>query len=321
MRIIGWNCQGAFRLKANSILELAPDLIIILECESADKLMFSKNIPQPNDFIWYSDTNKKGVGIFSYSDYKLELLKEFNPLYRYVIPIKVYNNTNSFILIAIWAMDNKADPLSRYIGQVWNAINYYTSLLNENCIIIGDFNSNKIWDEKERIGNHTDVVNFLSTYNIESLYHKQYQESQGEESISTLFLHRKLNRPYHIDYIFASKLFIDTGFNITLGKFDEWIDKSDHVPMIVDLNDFYSSIQINNTFIDVYKRQTNNFSGQMKIKFADELNILESLAINFDNENSVNDATKKWFQMIEKLSNIDINIRNFASLRESITNS
>lgn len=161
MRIIEWNCQGAFRNKNEKILTLQPDLLIILECESAEKLKFGKETPIPNDFYWYSK-GKKGVGIFSYSDYKIKSLKLFNPNFDYVVPLLVYNETNTFLVFAIWAMNNNEDHLKRYIGQVWLAVNFYKELFKDNIILIGDFNSNQIWDEKDRNGNHTDVVNLLN---------------------------------------------------------------------------------------------------------------------------------------------------------------
>ena len=148
---------------------LKPDILIIPECEQENKLQFGLLIPQPNDFLWYGDTGKKGIAIFSYSNYKFRLLKEFNPDFRYIIPLEVTDGKNSFLLFAIWAMDNKHNPLARYIGQVWNAINYYQTILGENSILIGDFNSNQIWDTKDRVANHTDVVNFLKELKIESL--------------------------------------------------------------------------------------------------------------------------------------------------------
>lgn len=45
-------------------------------------------------------------------------------------------------------MDNKENYEARYIAQVWLAINYYNDLLDKPSILIGDFNSNKIWDKK-----------------------------------------------------------------------------------------------------------------------------------------------------------------------------
>ena len=142
MRIIEWNSQGAFRLKNEKILSFKPDILIIPECENEDKLKFGKLTPKPNDFIWFGDSTNKGIGIFSFSEYRFELLKTFNPNFRYVIPLKVTGLGSSFLLFAIWAMDNKENHDARYIGQIWLAINYYKNLFTGNTILMGDFNSN-----------------------------------------------------------------------------------------------------------------------------------------------------------------------------------
>jgi len=68
-----------------------------------------------------------------------------------MLPFQIMGPELTFTLFAIWAMNNKENRDARYIGQVWLAINYYEELLNNNTIMIGDFNSNKIWDYKDRV--------------------------------------------------------------------------------------------------------------------------------------------------------------------------
>jgi len=53
--------------------------------------------------------------------------------------------------------NNPTDPDGQYIEQVWKAINYY-NLSEAGTILIGDFNSNTIWDRKRREGNRSNVV-------------------------------------------------------------------------------------------------------------------------------------------------------------------
>ena len=181
MKIITWNCQGAFRKKADFILPLQPDILVVQECEHPDKLKFSPALPKPRDMYWYSDGGKKGLGLFSYSDYKFELLPEFSPVFRYIIPFRVTSNRQSFTFFAIWAMDNKENHKARYIGQVWLAIDYYKNLLGNTTILIGDFNSNKIWDGNARVGTHSDVVNKLLAYN-QQLQHEIQERKAAEHA-------------------------------------------------------------------------------------------------------------------------------------------
>jgi len=236
MRLITWNCQGAFRKKTDFILQLKPYILVVQECEHPDKLQLSQNTNRPNDFYWYGDNINKGLGIFSYSDYKFELLSDFDPKFRYILPFQVTSDSHSFILLAIWAMDNKENHAARYIGQIWLAINHYTDLLGSSTILIGDFNSNKIWDYKERVGSHSDVVNNLFDKDIHSIYHKYFGIEQGKEKHPTFFLQKNVSKPYHIDYCFASKDLTDKVKDVEIGAFENWKAYSDHSPLIIEFD-------------------------------------------------------------------------------------
>ncbi|APY10525.1 exonuclease [Seonamhaeicola sp. S2-3] len=308
MRIIEWNSQGAFRKKNDRILSLRPDILIIPECESENKLKFGDLTPKPTDFFWYGDSENKGIGIFSYSDYKFELLKIFNPRFRFIIPLKVTGKDSSFLLFAIWAMDNKEKPEARYIGQIWLAINYYSNLLSLPCVLTGDFNSNKIWDEKKRVGNHSDMVEFLKKENIFSLYHKQEKIEQGKEIHPTFHMYRKTEKPYHIDYFFASDLIIKDGFEIKVGKAKNWIDLSDHVPLTLELQTKTRLGKLNDLFSDHLTIKLKELSSDSHTRFADLIADLIEKAKKIDNLNGSIESLKKREQLIvkyEKLFEID----------------
>lgn len=74
MKLITWNCQGAFRKKADTILLKRPDILVVQECEPPDKLVFNSTTQWPNDFLWFGDNKHKGLGIFSCSEHKFQLL-------------------------------------------------------------------------------------------------------------------------------------------------------------------------------------------------------------------------------------------------------
>ena len=236
MKLITWNCQGAFRKKAEVILKQQPDILVVQECEQPDKLGFGKNMKQPNDYLWFGDNKHKGLGVFSYCDYRFKLLDQHNAYIKIILPISVTGGQFDFTLFAIWA-NNHIDPDGQYVEQTWKAINHYEHLLNTvPSILTGDFNSNKIWDRQNRIASHTAVVDRLSDKNIFSIYHKLFSQEQGKEVHPTFYLQRKIDKPYHIDYCFASEDLYNRVKNLEIGAYETWIAHSDHSPLMIDFN-------------------------------------------------------------------------------------
>jgi endonuclease/exonuclease/phosphatase family metal-dependent hydrolase len=106
---------------------------------------------------------------------------------------------------------------------------------SQKSVIIGDFNSNKRWDKWDRWWNHSDVVSELEELNITSLYHYKLKEEQGSETTPTFYMHRNLNKPYHIDYAFVSKNLINDHHLLEIGNVDKWLSISDHMPVKIEL--------------------------------------------------------------------------------------
>lgn len=221
----------AFRKKANLIEDLKPDIAIIPECENPDKLFSTTKLNKPTDFLWFGHNPNKGLGIFSYTDFKFNLLKKHNASFKTIIPLSVSNKHYNFKLLAIWA-NNPGDKDGQYITQVWKAINHYNNIIGKKTILIGDFNSNTIWDKPKRTGNHSDVVKHLEEKKIHSTYHYYFDHEQGHEKHPTLYMYRHKDKPYHIDYCFASQDILKHLKSVEIGEFNSWTKFSDHVPVI-----------------------------------------------------------------------------------------
>lgn len=69
----------AFRKKAGFILKYKPDILIVPECEHPDKLKFSPDILKPTNTLWFGTNQNKGLGIFSYGNFKIKPLENHNP--------------------------------------------------------------------------------------------------------------------------------------------------------------------------------------------------------------------------------------------------
>ncbi len=224
----------AFRKKADIILTHKPDILIVPECEHPDKLIFKEGVLKPTDILWFGNNKNKGLAVFSYGDFKLKRSDLHNENLRMIIPIEVTGGQLDFIMFAVWAY-NPDDLDGRYIEQVRKAIYFYDDLMtNKQTLIVGDFNSNSIWDKKHRASNHSNVVKLLEDKGIISLYHLYHKQVQGQELHPTYFMYRHKNRAYHIDYCFASSDLALQLKSVKLGDFDYWKNYSDHVPLIVE---------------------------------------------------------------------------------------
>ena len=231
MKLIAWNCHQSFRTKADKILAMKPDVLVLPECEIPSKLS-SKGI-EFRDAHWVGKNKNKGLAILTFNNWTLEVLDEAKPPIPFVIPLRLQREGESFVLWAVWSQ--KPDSHSNYGVRMWKALSSYSQLLSQEKIIItGDFNSSSKWDRKGRRSNHSNTVKVLNEHGIKSMYHEHFSEQQGQESRATLFFTYNEDKPFHIDYCFASEWFGQRLRSMTVGAVKDWLEDSDHMPLIVD---------------------------------------------------------------------------------------
>ena len=233
MKLLTWNCQGAFRKKAQQLTPLQPTLAVIQECECPAKLRFPQGTPQPADFLWQGENLDKGVGIFAYGDLRFTLDARYDPAFRHCIPIRVQGEQELHVL-AVWAMGHQQKARS-YIGQVYHALLHYADFIREReTILVGDFNSNAIWDHERAVSNHSAVVRLLHDAGMVSVYHAYFNEAPGREQQPTFYWHRNAHKGYHLDYCFVPKPWLARLTTVTVAPFTPWSEHSDHTPMLIE---------------------------------------------------------------------------------------
>ena len=189
MRIITWNCKQGFRKKYSDIEFFNPDILVIPECESLDKIDFKLFKKPPTDSYWIGENQNKGLGVFTFNNFKITPYKNYNKDFKYILPLIISNNSETYNLIGVWTQ--KIGPKKKnhinYIRQFKLSMEVYKPFLNsKNVIICGDFNSNLIWENPFRIDKvHKEVVDDLKEMKIFSSYHDFFNEEQGKESIPT----------------------------------------------------------------------------------------------------------------------------------------
>jgi hypothetical protein len=193
----------------------------------------ARPVSQSSRSLWFGDNPSQGIAVIANGLYRIRALPAAGGLSKYVIPVEVFGPIN-FLIIAVWAQRNAA---GRYVEGVVRAVDLYRHLFARYpTVLIGDLNSNAIWDSSHPVDfSHSSLVKLLSELGLVSSYHYFHQESHGAEKQPTHYFRWNEERPFHIDYCFTPKDWATSLQAIEVGSFEEWKAHSDHRPIIVDL--------------------------------------------------------------------------------------
>ena len=224
MRLVTWNrCRGSFAKKSTLLDEFAPDIAVLQEA--------ARPVTETDQCLWFGDNPRSGVAVLANGPYKLRALSPLAEVPLYCIPVEVTGPTN-FLLIAVWAK-------KPHVEAVVRAVELYRDLFRRyRVVLIGDLNPNTIWDKSHPVdSNHSALVKTLSGLGLVSSYHSYFGEAHGQEKRFTFYLHWKEHKPYHIDYCFIPEEWEAHIRRVDIGSFDEWKNRSDHRPLIVDIDE------------------------------------------------------------------------------------
>lgn len=221
MKIVSWNANCKFREKYSEVAKLNADIYVIQECENPETCKDSEYRDFVKNGFWTGGIPFKGLMVFSPNpEVKLELLNWHTQDYRYFLPVRVNDN---FTLVGSWA----CDP---YVQEFYDFIHTVIQKLKADVIIIGDLNSNVVFDkDNQRSGKtHSKVVEELRELGIEDIYHHKTGDIQGQEKIPTFYLYRHLDKPFHIDHCFSNPNNVE---KLTIHARWQWLALSDHLPI------------------------------------------------------------------------------------------
>ena len=229
MRLVSWNANNRFRDKFQLLGNF--DLAVVQECEDPKHSNHKAYAALANKSFWMGKSKHKGLGVFLGYGIEAVPMDIPNTKYEFFLPLQL---TSGKQILAIWAMGAKHVQDS-YVAQIHNYLDAYADHFDwNNLIILGDFNSNANWDGKRNERNHSRLVSKLYGRGLESLYHKMRNLAHGSELTPTFYMHRKLERPYHIDYVFLPSSLAEKS-SLDIGNPATWLQHSDHMPLFTNI--------------------------------------------------------------------------------------
>jgi hypothetical protein len=228
MRVVTWNCKGGFKRKHPVIASLCPDVLILPEAERLENVSQVPGAPTVRSIEWIGSNRNKGLGVVSYGAFSLAVHEHYDPSIEWILPLRV-SGPEPFTLIAVWTVPDSTTGF--YITQLEKARERYPELLSAGHIVVaGDFNQNYRLD-RPGFGTFAALVEDLREYRVTSMYHLARGCAQGEEPEPTFFMHHDMEKPHHIDYVFASADLSTQGVQVDVGAYADWGALSDHMPL------------------------------------------------------------------------------------------
>jgi exonuclease III len=227
MRIVTWNCYpGKTPAKLAYIASLKSDIAVLQELSNSSQ-------DPPPELFWIGDSPRQGVGVIAGDGYYLEIRPQRSDVPKWAVPLEVRGPAN-FNLLAVWTRKE-----GRYIEGLHQAVEVYRDWLRSGpSIIIGDFNSNSIWDHEHHAASHTMLVQRLADeFGLVSSYHHFVREAHGAEQQATFYYRWQQTSPFHIDYCFVPEAWADRITQVEVGSYDSCATLSDHRPLVVDIAD------------------------------------------------------------------------------------
>jgi exonuclease III len=236
MRLIIWNCKGAFHRKHDFVAALRPDILIIPECEKLTAVSQPFDSAPVRSFEWFGSNPRKGLAIISYGNYALEVHPSYDSRHRWIVPLSI-SGPMTFILFAVWTLP-VGDHSGRYVRPLFEAFTFYQPLIDSSEVVwAGDFNSSFLFDEPLSKYKFRDFVALLDQHGLHSLYHHQRECEHGKELDKTFYLYHHADKGYHIDYVFATDRLHPHGFDVSVGSHLDWSKRSDHAPLVCEFFD------------------------------------------------------------------------------------
>ena len=227
MKIVTWNCNLNFTTKFERLESIDADVYIIQECENLKENYFSGS-----KFFWTGRIENKGLGVLIKNG-SASLDAIHNPNLINFLPIR----SDGLRILGVWAYNHRAKKFGDNVsGETIKAIEFYKDWLVEEslpCVFGGDFNNSVVWDKQNNENNFQNINKRLEVLGFRSAYHSKNNAAYGAEEHATFFHTKKESKKYHIDYLYLKSADFKS---IEIGKYEDWIKLSDHVPVTVELS-------------------------------------------------------------------------------------
>jgi hypothetical protein len=201
---------------------LRPDVAVIPECARPEVLFRRIADPRVSGLAWTGAHPQKGLLVATFGSWTIGRVRRPRRTddHRMIVDLE---GPAPIRLVAVWFPPQP----SRFAGWI-------ESLPSDRpAIVAGDFNQ-AIVRVRRRRKRPTRLARRLGELGFTSAYHASRRLHLGEEPDPTFFLNKDATQGHHVDFSFVRGLEPAEG-SVEVGGPEEWLESSDHMPVVADL--------------------------------------------------------------------------------------
>jgi hypothetical protein len=227
VRIVTWNCRsGSVGQRLSELAELDPHLVFLQECGPIE------NAASANVVCSRMISRRKGIALLAPAASCRSIVRPLlNGSGRAAIAAQILMPV-PLVVIGIWAQGPD------YAEDVVLTLRRHAMELRAgSCVVMGDFNSGSRLDgQASQTKHHQRLLDTCADLRLVSAYHVFHDVSPGHEAHATYFHQFKRSRAWHIDFCFMPRAWASHLVNVTVIDGREWGRRSDHRPLLVEVN-------------------------------------------------------------------------------------
>ncbi|MEA3214160.1 MAG: hypothetical protein QOJ19_316 [Acidimicrobiia bacterium] len=228
MRLVCWNlCRGT-DAKWARLEAMAPDVAVLAEVAQHPRALTPSLLQPEICWHWVGTNPSKGLAVATFGTGSVPIVTEAAG--RWSVATRV----GDLVVLGIWSCPSGGGGAAAYEREVLRGLDAHARAFGDRPLVVaGDFNV------VGRAGGFPRLARRLQELGLHSAYHRFFDEPLGAEVRPTYFHLRDRLRTFHIDFCFLSDVLIDRLTNVEVGHYDDWVSAglSDHVPVVVELND------------------------------------------------------------------------------------
>ncbi len=234
LRIISWNCNMALYQKFDRLLSLQPDVAVIQECASPERDAARGWCPPCSDREWVGFNADKGLGIFTFGNLRLRRHKTFSDAFSLYLPVQVSGRCQ-LNLLGLWRADDRKLPAGS-TNDPLAALRYYRRFVSTaSSVVAGDFNLlPQQMSQRPGQGGSSSIIELLARAGLRNADTIRPPASAEDSLRRTHYHQRKPGRGFVVDYLFVPRREAARLSLFEVGNPRDWIQWSDHVPLLAE---------------------------------------------------------------------------------------